>query len=245
MNYKYILNGPWNYFETVFPENNKIYFAKDILFEGRRGKYQLLVERLMKSLLRIEESFGEKKFSRFDRQWSEWNMFAIPFTDSESNKARVELFKKYAKTEKVDLANFHTYGIKKCLFISLFLLNAKRKNKSTSQAGSKLSHKEALQKFSTNHFNEQQEEANSTTKRISMQKSLFKELNTEEAEENQKKKINQEIESVALPIEEYLEFLKDFKEVVSNSKSNLFTAMSEFNLIRKLADMEKLSWKSQ
>jgi len=99
----YLKYGFWNYFDDVFKDKQKVYEAKDCLYEGQSGKYDQIVDNFYVSLRRIAKRCNQDSFLQYDRTENIWNMYAIPFETSSNSALNNQVVKAVVHQPKINI----------------------------------------------------------------------------------------------------------------------------------------------
>ena len=121
VSYQYVPNGPWNYFNEVFPEKNKIYAGSRIISPNRPKSLQEFISKLQSGLQICSKAFPEDGFGSLNGTDSAWSLFAVPFENRTENKAARLLFETHAKKKGFNLLKLYKYSVRRFVIISLVL----------------------------------------------------------------------------------------------------------------------------
>jgi len=223
---QYLGKGFWNYFDDVFADKSQLYEGQDILFPGAKSRYIDVVDEFHQSLRAISSRVVKNTFAGHSREESVWNMYAIPFESSNVKQLRTSVLKEAQKNIKSDLSQVPKRLVTQGIFVSCNFVT--KLNKATKIKGARMSRLENMPMPSQNFF-AASADSKGPKNSLNIPQNPLDLLNSSTTSEQQQytEKLSQaDNADEFLPLQEYVDFLRDVRDILHLHKDHFLTKFS-------------------
>lgn len=224
----YVKNGPWNYYDSIFKDKQKVYKAKNILYTDYRSEKARYVARFSESLNIMASSFLKCcSFKNFSPTTGSWNLYALPFESTDPKQRIISLLKSFKEDKSVGMLDVMRHSVRRCLFLSVNLVSKHKKEaKKETQRPKSISHlvRKRIVKDEIKNLTDDEGDSEDALNAIKL----------EDVEINEDP-YTQDF----LPTYEFLEFLYDMRDTMNNYNPTLFEKVSSFFIKNRVETKKK------
>jgi hypothetical protein len=241
----YLRHGFWDHFSEVFPEGNALYEAQDIFHAGNTLRYSSIVENLFVSTKRISHGVQNSEFGQFDRNENVWNAYMIPFETENSKQLRTSILKSSSQnSEGAKIQNLMKLLVNQGVFLTVnfesksSIFRPRNKSASPTRTVSGRAMSTLLPDIEKElHTTESpQKDSKGRSQSFVMKGRRMTRLDTKMLQGGPKTMDN--IEEIIggpqveenLPRSEYVEFLRDMRDIMNSHKEYFLSKINMFYL---------------